>query len=47
MVAELPFGFWVSLLGKGIDYETRLFGVLRYAGPSRGIGVGVDRCMQT
>jgi hypothetical protein len=25
MVAELPFGFWVSLLGSGADYETRLW----------------------
>jgi hypothetical protein len=25
MVAELPFGFWVSLLGSGTDYETRLW----------------------
>lgn len=25
MVAELRFGFWVSLLGKGNDYETRLW----------------------
>jgi hypothetical protein len=25
MVAELSFGFWVSLLGKGNDYETRLW----------------------
>lgn len=25
MVAELPFGFWVSLLGYGNDYETRLW----------------------
>jgi hypothetical protein len=25
MVSELPFGFWVSLLGSGIDYETRLW----------------------
>lgn len=24
-VAELPFGFWVSLLGSGTDYETRLW----------------------
>lgn len=34
MVAELPFGFWVSLLGKGIDYETRLWRpALRWAFP--------------
>ena len=25
VVAELPFGFWVSLLGSGSDYETRLW----------------------
>jgi hypothetical protein len=25
MVAELPFGFWVSLLGSGTDYENRLW----------------------
>lgn len=25
MVAELPFGFWVSLLGKGNDYEMRFW----------------------
>jgi hypothetical protein len=25
MVAELPFGFCVSLLGSGTDYETRLW----------------------
>ena len=25
VVAELPFGFWVSLLGSGTDYETRLW----------------------
>jgi hypothetical protein len=25
IVAELRFGFWVSLLGKGNDYETRLW----------------------
>jgi hypothetical protein len=25
VIAELPFGFWVSLLGSGTDYETRLW----------------------
>jgi hypothetical protein len=25
VVAELPFGFWVSFLGSGSDYETRLW----------------------
>jgi hypothetical protein len=25
MVAELSLGFWVSLLGSGVDYETRLW----------------------
>jgi hypothetical protein len=25
MVPELMFGFWVSLLGKGVDYENRLW----------------------
>jgi hypothetical protein len=33
-VAELPFGFWVSLLGSGTDYETRLWRpALRHAFP--------------
>lgn len=35
VVAELPFGFWVSLLGSGTDYETRLWRpALRHAFPS-------------
>jgi hypothetical protein len=34
VVAELPFGFWVSLLGSGTDYETRLWRpTLRHAFP--------------
>jgi hypothetical protein len=34
MVTELPFGFWVSLLGSGTDYETRLWRPgLRFAFP--------------
>ena len=34
IVAELPFGFWVSLLGSGADYETRLWRpALRHAFP--------------
>lgn len=34
VVAELPFGFWVSLLGSGTDYETRLWRpALRHAFP--------------
>jgi hypothetical protein len=33
-VAELSFGFWVSLLGSGADYETRLWRpTLRHAFP--------------
>lgn len=33
-VAGLPFGFWVSLLGSGTDYETRLWRpALRHAFP--------------
>jgi len=33
-VAELSFGFWVSLLGSGTDYETRLWRpALRHAFP--------------
>jgi hypothetical protein len=41
MVAALRFGFWVSLLGKGNDYEMRLWrpalhrAFPRHAGPCR------------
>jgi hypothetical protein len=35
MVAELHFGFWVALLGKGRNYETTLWRpALRYAFPN-------------
>jgi hypothetical protein len=50
MVAELPFGFWVSLLGSGTDYETRLWrpGLRRafpgYRGRRAALHLELDAC---
>ncbi|MFI7462067.1 NUDIX domain-containing protein [Nonomuraea sp. NPDC049646] len=43
VVSELPFGFWVSLIGRGNHYDQRLWRTRLYqAFP--GIGVAATRC---